>query len=317
MPRLRRFATLLLLPMLVSLLPISGVRAQQGSGMPLEPNRVPIVHRTDLYCAGVISKRQVSPEFYVVGGEKETEINWYTTSNVVYLNYGAKHGASVGESLYVVRPRGKYENPFTGKDLGWYIEEVGILRIISVQRNVSTARVETTCDTIRIGDLVRAYSGYVAATPREYAPLNRWDLPSGKLSGQIILSRWNRNYMSERDVIYIDIGDDKGVKLGQYYTIYRDPGIPEGPVGRGTRILRYDDDFPNRVDEYRDDRYRGTDFSSLRGKKREAEVVDERDGLPRKVVGEMVIIRVEDKAATGYITRVTQEVNIGDYVELQ
>src|SRR6187549_823372 len=100
--------------MLVSMLPISGVRAQQGSGMAIEPNRAPIVHRTDLYCAGVISKREVTPEFMVVGGERETEINWYTTSNVVYLNYGAKHGASVGESLFVVRPRGKYENPFTG-----------------------------------------------------------------------------------------------------------------------------------------------------------------------------------------------------------
>ena len=72
MPRLRRFATLLLLPMLISLLPTSGVRAQQGSGMPIEPNRAPIVHRTDLYCAGVISKREITPEFMVVGGEKET-----------------------------------------------------------------------------------------------------------------------------------------------------------------------------------------------------------------------------------------------------
>jgi hypothetical protein len=303
----------------MSLLPARGVVAQQASGIPVGEPRSALVHHTDIYCAGFISSKQITPEFYIVGGEKESEQNWYTTTNIVYLNYGAKHGASVGESLYVIRLKGKYENPFTGKDLGRHFEEIGILRILAVQRNVSTARVEVSCMPMRFGDFVRAYSGYVSPTAREYQPLNRYDLPSGKLSGQIVLARDSRNHLAERDIVYLDIGDKSGVKLGQYYTVYRSNTKHEGPVDvQGDHlVLEYDDDFSHRVDEYRDDRYRGSDFSILKGKSDSDDVIRKRKGLPRKVVGEALIIRVEEKSATALITRVTQEVNIGDYVELQ
>ena len=318
MRRLRRCLVLLLLPMLVSLLPTRGVIAQSGSGVPLAEPTAPLVKRADLYCAGFITDRPITPEFYIIGGERESEQNWYTTTNVVYLNYGAKHGASVGESLYVIRSKGKYENPYTGKDLGRYFEEIGMVRIIAVQRNVSTARVEVSCDTLGFGDFVRPYLGYVAPTPREYQPLNRYDLPSGKLSGQIVLSRFNRNHMAERDILYVDIGDRNGVKLGQYFTVYRDQSHHEGIVGlQFNPILEVDDDFPHRVEEYSDDRWRGSDLSILKGKKDQDDVIENRPGLPRKVVGEVIIIRVEEKAATALVTRVTQEVHIGDYVELQ
>lgn len=319
MPRLRRLSLLLMLPLLVLTLPAGTVAlAQEGSGTPLGDPTAPIVHRTDLYCAGFISDRRVTPEFYVIGGEKESDLDWFTASNVVYLNYGAKNGASPGESLYVIREKGHYENPYTGKDLGRYYEELGILRIISVQRNVSIARVEESCNGVRMGDLVRAYSGYVAPAPREYQPLNRYDLPSGKLSGQIVLSRDNHSVMTERDIVYLDIGDKSGVKLGQYYTVYRDAGEHEGIVGlQFNPVTEIDDDFPHRVPEYRDDRWKGSDLSILKGTKRQDVVREDRVGLPRKVVGEICIIRVEGKSATAVITRVTQEVVIGDYVELQ
>jgi hypothetical protein len=319
MPSLRRYSALLPLLLLLTLLPAHDVaRAQSGTGVPLGDERSSLVHRADLYCAGFISNRAITPEFYIIGGEKESEMHWFTTSNVVYLNYGAKNGASVGESLYVIRKKGKYENPYTGKDLGTYFEEVGILRIIAVQRNVSIARVETSCDAMRLGDFVRAFDGYVAPPPREFLPLNRYDLPSGKLSGQIVLARNNHEMLSERDIVYLDIGDRQGVKLGQYYTVYRDAGLHEGLVGEQFNpVLEVDDDFAHRVREYRDDRYRGSDFSILRGKKDEDDVIEDRKGLPRKVVGEICIIRVEDKSATAVITRVTQEVFIGDYVEMQ
>lgn len=319
MPRLRRLSLSLMLPMLITLLPVGDVvRAQQGSGVVTGDPTAPLVKRTDLYCAGFISDRKVTPEFYIIGGEKESEQDWYTTTNVVYLNYGAKHGASVGESLYVIREKGKYENPYTGKDLGRYFEELGVIRILSVQRDISIASVEESCYAMRMGDLVRPYDGYVSPEPREFKPLNRYDLPSGKLSGQIVLARDNHEMLTQRDVVYLDIGDKAGVKLGQYFTIYRDAGEHEGPVGtQFNPFTEDDDDFPHRVDGYRDDRYRGSDLAIIKGKKRQDVVREDRVGVPRKVVGEVCIIRVEGKSATALITRTTQEAFIGDYVELQ
>ena len=110
MPRLRLFTVLLVLPTLLVMLPALGVvRAQQGSGIPLGGTPASVITPAEINCAGFISTREIKPNHLIVGGEKEDEKAWFTTSDVVYVDYGAKHGASVGETLVVLRPHGKYE----------------------------------------------------------------------------------------------------------------------------------------------------------------------------------------------------------------
>jgi hypothetical protein len=321
----RSAALLLLLPLLFITLPTAGTvaNAQDNGGVPLGDPPGPTVRRTDLYCAGFISDDPVETEFRIIGGEKEDEIREFTTHNVVYLNYGAKNGATAGESLYVVRPRGEYENPFTGKDVGYYHEELAILRIIAVQRKLSIAEVVSSCDVIRIGDMIRRYDAFISPEPRAFEPLDRYGLPTGKLSGQIVLSRNFRSFLAERDIVFIDIGRKQGVQLGQYYTIYRKPGEEEGPVSY-EKWHSDDRTVKNRLYASDSKKMPRGDFSIMPQLKtyeenRHALDHDEDDagGLPRKVVGEIQIIRLEKGAATAIITRVTQEVNIGDFVELQ
>lgn len=321
-----RFAALfLLLPLTLTMLPSAGTvaHAQEGVGIPLGNSTAPIVKRTDLYCAGFISDDPISEEFRIIGGEKEDEIREFSATNVVYLNYGAKHGATAGESLYVVRERGEYENPFTGKDLGYYHEELGILRIISVQRKLSTAIVVSSCDSIRIGDAVRHYDAFLSPEPRSFEPLDRYGLPTGKLSGQIVLARNFRTYLTERDIVFIDVGAKHGVKVGQYFSVYRAPGEEEGPVGP-EGIFSNDRLVQNRDRDFESRRHPRGDFSIMAEKKTYEENrhdiehdEDDAGGLPRKIVGEVQVIRLEKNVATAIITRVTQEVTIGDYVELQ
>jgi hypothetical protein len=47
------------------------------------------------------------------------------------------------------------------------------------------------------------------------------------------------------------------------------------------------------------------------------EIKRHRPRVPRKVVGEMVILSVQTRTATAIITRVAQEIHTGDYVEVQ
>jgi len=317
MPRSCRSFALLLLPLLL-IVPVfrSVAKAQEGVGLVLGDPREPIVHRKDILCAGFVSKRHVDTPFEVIGGEKEDERVFFAAGEIVYLNYGANDGASVGDSLYAIRPRGEIENPFTGKDLGYYHEEMGIIRIIAVQRHISTAEVTMSCDGIMIGDVIRPYDEYIAPEPKDFAPLNRYDLPTHKLSGQIVMSRGYRDYLAERDIVFLDIGADQGVKIGQYYTIYREPGYKEGPVG--IEDWDYDDEAEIERDHgFSDHRYKPADFSIIAGHDDEIEIRKHRIGVPRKVLGEMEIIRLEGRVATAVITRTTQEVNLGDYVELQ
>jgi hypothetical protein len=42
-----------------------------------------------------------------------------------------------------------------------------------------------------------------------------------------------------------------------------------------------------------------------------------RPSMPRKIVGEVVIISVEQRTAAAVITRYAQEIHTGDFVEVQ
>jgi len=91
----------------------------------------------------------------------------------------------------------------------------------------------------------------------------------------------------------------------------------------------------NRATGFQSDRYRGGGISSQGSRAKDStafvdahgryryrpitsrEVKKARPDMPRKIVGEMVIIDVQTRTATAIITRVASEVHTGDWVEIQ
>ncbi len=69
---------------------------------------------------------------------------------------GASAGVKVGDIFSVIRPRGKVKSEWTRKkNIGFYVEEVGAAKVIKVMRDVSVAKVETSCNSILLGDLLQ------------------------------------------------------------------------------------------------------------------------------------------------------------------
>jgi hypothetical protein len=114
--------------------------------------------------------------------------------------------------------------------------------------------------------------------------------------------------------------------LGDYLTIYR-------PLGKGG-ILTFDveEQARGRSGGFQSERYRGGGFSSQaqrakyssgspgryrRGPITTPEIKDKRPPMPRKVVGEMVVINIQARTATAIITRAVTEAHTGDWVEIQ
>jgi len=130
-------------------------------------------------------------------------------------------------------------------------------------------------------------------------------------------------------VVYIDLGVEDNVKAGDYLTIYR-------PLGTGN-ITRADTEEMgrNRSGGFQSERYQGGGISSMGMRAKDytpfvkpdgyynerpittREVKKHRPAMPRKVVGEMVIIDVQTRTATAIITRTNGEVHTGDRVEVQ
>ena len=287
------------------------LRTSRAGQQPSGEERKPVATRTDVYCAGYISESSSWPDLHIVGAERENLKHSYEQGDIVFLDKGREHGVRPGQTYYIIRPIDKMKHPFTGKKIGTYVHEVGMVRVLQVNDRTSTAEVTVSCDPVELGDYLRVYEERVAPAPRPAQPLPLHGESSGDISGQIIGARHNREYLAANDIVYLDLGERQGVKEGDYFTVYHKISSD------WENIAKYPNDkiYNKRSDSYQSDHYRGGEFSNQSLAKERQKVLDDRPSIPRKVLGEVVILRVEKGTATGLVTRTAGVVNVGDKVE--
>jgi hypothetical protein len=269
-----------------------------------------VVKRTDVYCTGFIADVPPQTTLQVVGAEKEVTKYSYAQGDVVFLNRGRGAGMKPGAIYYVIRPVGEVKHPFTQKRLGFYVRELGLVRVLEVQEHTSTAEVTVSCDLLEFGDLLKPYEEMNAPSPRDARPLARYSEGSGGTNGQIVMSPGFHENLSAHRLVYLDLGAQQDVRPGDYFTIYREFSQSEGIVAppQGSLVDKKEKDYSS-------NRWRGGEYSIQGPNGSRAEVLKTRPPMPRKVVGELVVIKTENNTSVALITRTTGEVNIGDRVE--
>lgn len=299
--------------------------------MPTSDDAPKVAGRSSLYCAGYIKYQRFGDVAEIVGAEQEQEQGQFTDGDVVYLNWGSQQGIKEGDRFQIIRPRGELKGVHREKKgfLGIYVQEVGMLEVFKVKENTSFAQITFSCDVIRLGDLLTRVPYRESPTVRTEVALDRFADPTNKQTGRVMMARDGRELLTRSDVVYIDLGSEDKVAPGDYLTIYR-------PLGAGT-VTRIDNEenARGRAKGFASDRFKGGGFSiqGQRAKDETAfrnangyyrfrpittkEIKRDRPKMPRKIVGEMVIIDVQTRTATAIITRVASEVYTGDWVEIQ
>jgi hypothetical protein len=300
--------------------------------LPTAAQPVRVAGESALFCAGYIRYQRFGQTPEIVGAEEEQDQRTYSDGDIVYLNAGSRAGIKEGQTFQIIRPRGDVKGVHRNKTgfMGTYVQDIGQLQVFKVRENTSAAKITFTCDTALLGDLLVEVPARVSPLQRPAdSPLDRFADPSGKQVGRLMMARDSRELLTKNDVVYIDLGGEDNVKPGEYLTIYR-------PLGTGN-VTRVDNEemARNRATGFQSDRYRGGGISSQGSRAKDEtafvdangryryrpittrEVKKARPDMPRKIVGEMVIIEVQSRAATAIITRVTSEVHTGDWVEIQ
>jgi len=294
-----------------------------------EPGRV--AGETSLFCAGHIRYQRFGHTPEIVGAEEEQEQRSYSNGDIVYLNAGSQQGIKEGQTYQIIRPRGDVKGVHREKVgfLGTYVQDIGQLEVFKVRQGTSAAKITFTCDTALLGDLIVELPVRESPLQRPEGNLDRFADPSGKQVGRLMMAKENRELLTRNDIVYIDLGGEDNVKRGDYMTIYR-------PLGTGN-VTRVDNEemARNRATGFQSDRYRGGGFSNQGSRAKDEtafvdangryryrpittrEVKKARPDMPRKIVGEAVILEVQSRTATAIITRVTAEVHTGDWVEIQ
>lgn len=294
-----------LIAFLVGSLSNSVVARQQNSS-----ENQPVARSSDIYCTGFISDIAPRTDLQIVGAEKENMKAVFAQGDIVFLNRGRRAGIQSGAVYFVIRPVGEIKHPFTKKRLGYYVRELGSLRVIEVGDQTSTAEIAVSCDTIEFGDLLKPYEEYAGPTAGEGRPLPRFGEGSGGTTGQIVMSPGYHEHLAANQVVFIDLGTRQDVHPGDSFTIFREIGRREGITN-----VPQDKVVKDRDKDYSSDRFRGGQYSIQGTRVPTEQVLRDRPALPRKVLGELIVIKTEKGTSVGMITRTTAEVQIGDRVE--
>jgi len=282
-----------------------------------------VAERNNVYCAGYVQTSPIDTSQRLVGAVDEQDGWFYSQNNYVYLNIGSSSGVKVGDMMSVVRPRGQVKTKWTAKKsgLGFYVQEVGAVEVVRVKADVTVARVKTSCDNFLLGDLVRPMETRVAPVFEQRPALDLFADPSGKAMGRLFMARDNQELVTREQIVYVDLGAEDNVKVGDYLTVFR-------PLGKGNLFINDEDEAVSaRVSDFQSEEYRGGRFSNQAARKsgdtakgrvvRTDKAKEDRPANIRKVVGEMVVLNVKERTATAVIVRTAQEIHTGDWVEVQ
>lgn len=265
---------------------------------------------SDLYCAGFISKHILPDANFVAGGVQTPSTTKFVRGDIVYLQGTGYVLGSEYEIVRALKDLNEYEN-FPGqakllKQTGQAYEEVGHVKVIDTRSHDAIAQIDYSCDGVNPGDTAIPFAEKQLVNFHSPIRFDRFLPASSKTSGRIVLGKDFDSELGTGHKVYINIGSNQGVKIGDYYRAVRS----------------YETDLHNPVDSLsfkaaisEDTQKKMPSIDPNFFTKTNGPTIHVRD-LPRRAVGEIVIIGVTDTTATGMIVFALEDVHAGDGVEL-
>ncbi len=293
---------------------LSSIQAPEGTvptsaSFPVE--RIPTPTYADLYCAGFISKHVLPDANFIEGGLETPTTTKFVRGDVVYMRGSSYTAGAEYEIVRALQDINQYEM-YAGqqkimKATGQPYEEVGRVKVIDTRNKAAIALIEYSCDGINPGDTAIPFAEKQRITPHGPLRFDRF-LPasSSKVSGRIVMAKDFDSQVGTGGKVYINLGSNQNVKIGDYFRIVRS----------------YEADLRDPVDSLsfraaiaEDTQKKRPSFDPQIFEKENGPVIHVRD-LPRRAVGEIVILGVTDTTATGMIVFANESVVPGDGVEL-
>lgn len=272
--------------------------AQKGRTSSLNIGNAPTA--TDMYCSGFITTEHVPESRFVAAGWNSPDQTRYAgPSDIIYI-----HGKDMkeGDRMQIVRhvkDPNHYEL-FRGqrwaiRDAGEPYFELGYAKVIEVQGATAIAIPELSCGDFVPGDIAIPFEERQAPAFKKVA-LDRFAPPNGKTTGRIIMANEFDGLVGTKYKVYLNIGADKGLKVGDYL--------------RATRTYSYTYHDPEagmslKASAREDQQKNPPKFSR-----------SEVSTLPRRTLGDMVVLQVHKKSATAMILTALEDIHVGDAVEL-
>jgi hypothetical protein len=254
----------------------------------------------DIYCSGFITTENIPESHYVAGGRYSPDQAYHAGTSDRLFIHGS--GLKEGDRLQIVR---KVKDPnhyesYRGEKaainaLGQLYFERGFVRVVDVQKNIAIAIPELSCADMVPGDLA------IPLVEREKpvfrnVKLDPFSPPNGKTTGRIVLANEFDTVLGSTQKVYLNIGADKGIKVGDYLRATRtyEYTYSDAEAGLAAKAVNVEETQKNPP-------------KITKG------LVSE---FPRQTLADMIVLTVHPKSSTAMIMTALQDVHVGDMVEL-
>ncbi len=272
--------------------------------------RVQMPTYADVYCAGFINRQTLPDARFIAGGLDTPFTTKFVKGDVVYLQGTGYSAGAEYEIIRALRDINEYEM-YPGqkkllKETGQPYMEVGRVRVIDTRSKTAVALIEYSCDPINPGDTAIPFAEKSMVSFHVPVRFDRF-LPTGsKVSGRIVMGKDFDSELGTGQKLYFNVGSNQGVKVGDYFRAVRSYEAElHDPVDSLSFKAAISEDTqlkPPSIDPSMFTRSTGP-------------VIHMRD-LPRRSIGEIVVIGVTPTTATGMIVFAMEDVHAGDGVEL-
>jgi hypothetical protein len=267
------------------------------------PQAAPVIPQTDysmVNCSGFFTDQKVPDETRLISGEQSNYKITFARGDYVYINRGQDKGIRAGDRYSVVRLN---ENKMDVQWFKWQEKlmkvmgtpylDAGQVRVVNVQPKVSVAQVIFSCGYMQRGDTVLPYQDRPAPPLKDPSAFDHFAPISGKPVAMLVSGKDSANLYGKNSAVYVNLGSNQGVKVGDYF-----------------RIFRYQGSRSETVLQTKDFQYTMYGFGS-------APARYQWNDLPREILGEGIVLNVSRNSSTMMITISSSQIFAGDYVEIE
>lgn len=277
-----------------------GAAVSSAQNAPQAGPAPPQIDYSSVNCSGFVTDQRMPDETRLVSGEQSDIKITFSRGDYVHINRGQNKGVRVGDRFSVVRPdKDPADVPWFKwqlkllKAMGLQYLDAGQVIVVNVQPKVAVAQITFSCGYMQRGDIVLPYQDRPAPPLKDPAVFDHFAPVSGKPVAMLVTGKDYGQVYGKLSAVYVNLGANQGVKVGDYF-----------------RIFRYQGSLAETVPQEKGFAYMTYGFGSAGARY-------EWNDLPREVLGEGIVINVSRNSSTMVITFNSIEAYAGDYVEIE
>jgi len=258
--------------------------------------------KSDTYCSGFISSTPVSRANFIAGGLETPDKVRYTDRDYIFISGS---NLTPGSRVSIVREwrNPDHVQPFKEANkmlakAGQPYEDLGYARIIENRgTNIAVAQVEFSCEAIIPGDIAVPFMPRPEVKVRPQTTLDRFPPALNSLKGNIIMASGGDQVIASGTKVYLNVGSQDGARTGSYFRVTR--GYSPEEMDSADRVSIQSSEF---------------DDTQMNAKRLPTSKLGE---LPRRVIGEVVILNAMPTTSTAMVTFTLEEMHPGDVVDME